>query len=166
MKLNLSLHAVFILFCCQVLPAIGHAQDQVTGFQASLFHPKQLHPDTYSVDGFRINIIYGVSEDMQGIDIGIVNESTGSVHGFELGLDNRVGKDFGGSQLGLFNEVKEDCKGLQVGVIVNLTRGEMQGVQIGLYNHAESLDGIQLGLFNFNDDTKYLGFFPFINAAF
>ena len=57
-------------------------------------------------------------------------------------------------------------EGVQAAVFYNEAGDDMQGLQLGIFNHTGSLDGIQIGLFNFNDDTKYLGFFPFINAAF
>jgi hypothetical protein len=126
--------------------------------------------------------IYGVNDDVQGIDVGIVNNANGSVHGFELGAVNQVDKYFGGWQFGLSNSVKRDFKGFQLGLLANVasrscegfqaavlfndTEEEMHGLQLGIINHTGSLNGIQIGLLNFNDDTKYLGFFPFINAAF
>ena len=178
------------VFCCALMmgcflsyPFVSRAQDyQSTGFQVSLLNPAQLHPDTYSVDGFRWDIFYGVNDDLQGLDLGMVNKSLGNAHGLELGAVNLVDKGFGGVQLGLFNEVKRDFKGVQIGLIANVTsktfegfqaavfyneaEDEMHGLQLGLVNHTGSLQGIQLGLLNFNDNTRYLGFFPFINAAF
>jgi len=91
------------------------------------------------------------TEDVRSIDIGIVNKVNGSVHGFELGAVNEVKKDFIGFQAAVFyNDVEEG----------------MHGFQLGIVNHAGSLNGVQIGVLNFNDDTRYLGFFPFINAAF
>jgi hypothetical protein len=161
---------------------LGVQADQSTPFQLSLFHPAQLFSDDYSIDGFRLNFIYGVNQDIKGADIGIVNETEGSAHGFELGLDNRVAHDFGGGQFGLFNEVKRDFNGVQIGLIANITgrscegfqaaifynnaEEEMHGLQLGIVNHAGSLEGVQIGIINFNDDTRYKGFMPFLNASF
>ena len=92
-----------------------------------------------------------VLKEIHGVDIGIVNNINGHVDGFELGVVNHVTRDF---------------EGFQVGIFFNETEEEMQGLQLGLINHAGSLNGVQIGILNFNDDTKYLGFFPFINAAF
>ena len=174
---------LLILGCFFLCPLSGRAQDyNSTPFQLGFFYPAQLHPQDYSVDGLRWDIIYGVNDDVKGIDFGIVNKSFGSAHGLELGAVDLVDKGFGGVQLGLFNDVKRDFKGVQLGLIANVTgrscegfqaavfyndaAEEMHGLQLGLINHTGSLQGIQLGLLNFNDDTRYLGFFPFINAAF
>jgi len=91
------------------------------------------------------------AEDLQCIHIGFVNKIKGSAHGFELGAVNKVKKDF---------------KGFQAAVFYNNTQEEMHGLQLGIVNHTGSLYGIQIGILNFNDDTRYLGFFPFINVAF
>jgi len=183
MKPTKVLRAILIAGSLFLCPLAGRAQDyQTTGFQVSLFYPTQLHSDDYSVDGFRWDIFYGVNDDLQGVDIGMVNKSLGNAHGLELGAVNLVDKGFGGFQFSLFNEVKRDFRGVQLGLIANVTghsfegvqaavffndaQEEMHGLQIGLINHTGNLQGIQLGLLNFNDETRYLGFFPFINAAF
>jgi len=105
--------------------------------------------------------------DKEGIDIGIVNRISGSMHGFELGAVNIVGEDFNGTQLGLFTSItRRSFEGFQFSVFYNDAEEEMHGFQLGIVNHTGSLEGLQIGILNFNDDTNYLGFFPFINAAF
>jgi len=107
------------------------------------------------------------TKDVQGIDIGIGNKVNGSVYGFELGVVNEVKRDFDGVQLGLITNVtRRSFEGFQASVFYNDAEEEMHGLQLGIVNHTGSLDGVQIGILNFNDDSKYLGFFPFINAAF
>jgi hypothetical protein len=171
--------AVWGLFL--IFPSVSRAEP-TTSFEAGLFHPLQTSPDDTSVVGFRFDLVYGVNDNLQGIDIGLWNETRGNAHGFELGADNRTGRNFGGAQVGLFNDVKRDFKGLQLGLIANVTRrtcegfqasvffneaeDELRGVQLGIVNHTGSLYGLQIGLINLNDDKKYVGFMPFINAVF
>jgi hypothetical protein len=101
------------------------------------------------------------------INIGIVNNTNVSAHGFEFGAVNQVDHDFNGFQLGLIaNVTKRSLEGFQAAVFYNDAEEEIHGLQLGIVNHTGSLNGIQIGILNFNDDTKYLGFFPFINAAF
>ncbi|MBF0503838.1 MAG: hypothetical protein HQL14_01930 [Candidatus Omnitrophica bacterium] len=172
---------LLILGMLVVCPMVGRAE-QITQLEVSLFHPLQAYPDEYSVDGFRLDLIYGINEDLQGVDLGVVNTIKGNAHGFELGAVNRVHEDFGGWQSGLFNEVGHDFKGFQLGLFANVARGsctgvqaailfndteeDLRGIQFGIINTTGSLYGVQIGFFNFNDDDKYLGFFPFIHAAF
>jgi len=120
-------------------------------FQLSFINPVQLHPSSDDIEGFRFNLIYGFNMDMQGLDLGLINQ---------------VKHDFTGLQVGLVNLDDRSAQGVQIGVLFNEATEEMHGLQVGLINHTGSLQGIQIGLLNFNDDTKYLGFFPFINAAF
>lgn len=165
---------VFLSFPCVSRAETSH-------LQVSLFHPLQFIPDNYSIDAFRLDLIYGVNQDLRGVDLGLVNEAGGSVKGFELGADNRVSKDFSGVQIGLFNQVKWEYKGVQLGLLANITghscdgvqvaiyndaQEDMRGLQFGIVNHSGSLYGVQIGLINFNDDERHKGFMPFINAAF
>jgi hypothetical protein len=162
-----KLRNLLILGCFLLVPLVSRAEEQTTEFQASLFYPAQLHPADYSIDdGLRLNLIYGVNENVRGIDIGIVNKANGDAGGFELGMVNEVKMNFQGVQIGLIaNVTRHSCQGFQAGVY-NDAEEDMRGLQLGIVNHAGSLNGIQIGILNFNDDTKYLGFFPFINAAF
>jgi len=106
-------------------------------------------------------------KDVNGIDVGIANKNNGSVYGFELGVVNEVKRDFDGVQFGLITNVtRRSFEGFQLAVFYNDAEEEMHGLQLGIVNHTGSLDGVQIGILNFNSDTKYLGFFPFINAAF
>ena len=172
---QLILIQVFLMACILACPIMSRAEeqpseqpyDQTTVFQVSLFNPAQLFPENYNVDDFRFNLIYGVNKDLNGLDLGLVNQTTGYVHSLEFGLVNLVGKNFKGGQFAVItNQVHGSTTGLQMSVFYNDTEEEMSGLQFGLVNHAGSLEGIQIGLLNFNDDTKYMGFFPFINASF
>ena len=172
---------LLIFGCFLICPVAGRAE-QITSWQVGFFYPLQVYPDDYSVDCFRLDIIYGVNQDFKGVDIGMVNNTKRNVHGFELGLVNQVKEDFGGWQLGLFNEVMHDFKGFQLGLLANRAKGsclgfqasvffndaeeDLRGFQLGIVNNTGSLYGLQIGLINFNDDERYLGFFPFIRASF
>lgn len=162
---------LLILGCFLTYPLVSRADDQltgekITGIQISLLNPAQIYSEDYSVEGFRWDILYGVNKDVQGLDIGFVNNATGSVQAFELGAVNIVKRDFKGVQLGLITNTDRSCDGLQMAVFYNNTDEEIHGLQLGIVNHTGSLDGVQIGILNFNDDRRYLGFLPFINAAF
>ncbi|MEI8079023.1 MAG: hypothetical protein WCH61_05265 [bacterium] len=52
------------------------AQD--SGFapvQLSLFNPVQVPGDHYSVIGLRLNLLYGKSHEMSGLDLGVFNKT-------------------------------------------------------------------------------------------
>lgn len=162
-------------------------------FQLALFYPAQipLPEEEASIQGLRLNILYGISNDVRGVDIGPINRTHGDFYGFGLGgvflidgdsaglsvaLFNTVGGDFEGFHVGGANIVDGDFSGGQIGLI-NVVRSKIEGLQVGLYNkakaahglqvglvnQAESLAGLQIGLFNINHEGDPLPFMPFVN---
>lgn len=107
----------------------------------------------WDVGPVRVNIIAGRNRDVYGLDLGLVgNMVTEEFTGLQsAGFFNRIGHSDGAVQLaGVFNYCRSDCAGLQV-AIANVVDGEMDGLQIGLYNRASVLDGMQLGVVNIVD---------------
>lgn len=107
----------------------------------------------WDVGPLRISIIAGRNRDVYGLDLGLVgNMSTEEFTGFQAaGIFNRVGHSDGAVQFaGIFNHSCGDFAGLQV-AIANIVDGEMDGLQIGLYNRSSVLDGMQLGFVNIID---------------
>jgi len=163
-------------------------------FQLSLINPLQIFKSEYSIKGMRINLLYGLNQDLSGLDLGMVNKLNGDIKGIQLGLANFGQNNLSGVQVGLINAVKGqarafqtgfynssgDAKGVQVGVL-NTTQ-KMKGVQLGLINNTTVLQGIQIGLFYNSTDTidwglqigllnfawnkKPVMFFPVINFRF
>jgi hypothetical protein len=69
-----------------------------------------------------------------------------------------------GFQLSLFPPIQlhpadYSVDGFRLDLIDGVNK-DVQGIDLGV------ITGVQIGILNFNDDTRYLGFFPFINAAF
>lgn len=147
--------------------------------QLSLFNPVQLFDEGYVVNGVRFNILYGVSEEVYGLDLGLVNKTYGDQKGIQWGLVNNVGGSFTGWQAAGVNIVEGDFLGWQSGW-VNITQGASKGLQSGLYNtsghhsgvqfgifnRADFLDGLQIGLLNFNESHEPYGFLPLVNFSF
>ena len=175
---------------------IGIARADETAIQVALWNPIQTSNQDYYVGGLRLDFIYGVNDDVRGLDLGIINKTTGEedgvqfgtlnlvdghFYGWQEGAVNIVGGDFVGLQEGYVNSVngnfcgvqdglvnmtKGNFKGVQLGVLWNSADEGMQGLQVGLINTASTLDGVQIGLLNFNKSKIPLGFFPIVNAAF
>lgn len=131
--------------------------------QIALFKPYQLHKPEVSIAGLRWNILYGVNENVSGLDLGIVNIATGNFKGLQFGGYNSAQKA-SGAQVGLLNTSQEG-RGLQVGIFNHSEA--MNGLQIGLlYNTTETLKGVQIGLLNFVWTREPMFFFPIVNASF
>jgi len=90
-------------------------------YQISLANPLQLINERDSIKGIRINIVYGVNNNVTGFDFGLFNVAEGDQKGLQFGIYNSSFK----------------TKGLQIGII-NRTE-YLNGIQIGLINiHAEA----------------------------
>ena len=125
-----------------------------------IFPPVQIGSEDASVLGVRLSLPYAKHAGVIGIDAGVVNDAgylagvqiglvnlAEEFHGLQLGVFNySEGDVLGGAQIGLFNKCDHGVYGLQAGLINFCNR--LEGVQIGLINTAERLEGFQLGLIN------------------
>lgn len=152
--------------------------NKATGLQLSLFNPAQIFPEKYDVYGLRLNILYGLNQNLRGFDCGVVNVGAGRMDGFQLGVANSV-DDLAGLQIGAYNAIAIstdgsvqigalnqafDANGLQLGA-VNYSKNA-RGVQIGAINICETIDGVQIGLINIISQSETLVFCPIFNAQF
>ena len=136
-------------------------------------------PNSPDVIGLRFTIPFStVQENVTGIDIGLWGRSM-YFEGLQFNvLRNDVIDAAAGFQFGLYNSIgRGDMMGIQAGLwneaqsfrgvqcgLVN-TVGEGEGLQVGLINRAETLSGYQVGLINVIRDAE-LAFFPVINIGF
>ena len=152
---------VFMIFCFH---SNVMAESPTKPIQISLWPTIQMHDSETSIKGFRFNLLYGVNQDVSGIDIGPINRVKGNMKGLHCGLVNLVGGDLSGCQVGIANSAQK-TKGIQCGLINHAV--SMTGIQIGLaYNTADTLRGLQVGLFNFVWERKPIFFFPIVNLSF
>ena len=136
-------------------------------------------PETPDLTGLRITIPYSSrQESVTGIDFGLWGVCK-DFEGIQLNvLRSNVKDTFGGFQFSLYNSVNRgDLFGIQVGLfneaysfrglqagLVNLT-GDAQGFQVGVVNRAETLYGFQVGLINVIRDAE-IPVFPVLNIGF
>ena len=132
---------------------------QAEPVQLSLWNPIQLFPEQSSVDGLRLNLLYGKNEDVAGLDMGLVNGASRSVAGLQIGcLWNDVGAfspddvpgEISGIQIGgLANTAGSAC-GLQMAGLLNVAQDGMMGGQFSLLCNYVKTDanGVQFGSAN------------------
>lgn len=169
-------------------------------FQFGVFAPDiQLVDAGEDIRGLRINFIYGENRNVAGLDLGIVNSTTGDATGFAWGpgiglvdgdavgvqwhwlyartegeftgwqsafLLSRIG---GGGSSGLqtspINLVDSDFTGLQLGLFNRADT--VKGLQLGFVNWAETLDGgLQIGFVNHAGNSDISPWMPFVNWQF
>lgn len=157
----------------------GTGGGPATGLQLALVDPAQIFNSSYSVYGFRLNLLYGKNADLRGFDLGLCNHITGLAEGLQLGAVN-VAAELSGAQIGIYNSggyseagcfelgvVNQagDIRGCQLGVI-NFARN-VNGTQIGLINLSDTMEGgVQVGLINIITQSDGLIFCPIINGQF
>jgi hypothetical protein len=80
---------------------------------------------------------------------GIGNFNKGKLEGVQItGIMNKVSDSVNGVQIaGILNMAKKQVNGLQLAGIINITP-KLKGVQIGLFNVADTSDGYAIGLLN------------------
>ena len=114
--------------------------------------------ENWDVGPVRINVVSGRNRDVYGIDVGLVgNMVAEEFTGVQAaGLFNRIDHSDGALQLaGVLNRVEGGFTGLQASA-VNAVDGDLEGLQIGLYNRASVLDGMQIGFANIVDSGSGL----------
>jgi len=149
MKIFLKL--LFIVLLATVsFPAYGA---EWTPFQISLVNPIQLLPEEANVHGLRLNLIYGVNKEVNGVDLGTVNRTIWTTRGLQLGAVN----------------ITEDLKGVQIGGLFNFATGNVAGMQIsGIANSASDLASFSFqisGLINLADNPKGVQLAALYNRA-
>ncbi|PSW63158.1 hypothetical protein C0W54_00680 [Photobacterium kishitanii] len=143
---------------------------------------------TDNVSGVRLNVLYGQTSQVTGINFSLLGLSTiDNFTGLNLGLGfgiNHTTSSMTGLEIGLANWNNNRAKGADFG-LVNYTGGNFTGAQFGSFNYAASLNGLQFGLINATDHinkgvqiglinydksgtfvSKNLSIFPIINARF
>jgi hypothetical protein len=139
-----------LLLGALLIPSISSAQEKP--FQLSFIGPTmQLVDDDADIKGVRINLIYGVNENVTGLDVGLVNRTSDSFKGLQWGfLGVSHGRFTGWQNNWAGNVAESEFYGLQTGLVNIVGTGE--GVQFGGFSHAEYMSGLQFSLVNFAED--------------
>ncbi|UCD94946.1 MAG: hypothetical protein JSU69_02535, partial [Candidatus Zixiibacteriota bacterium] len=92
-------HALMGFLILTLLIIVTPALAQNKPVQLALFTPVQIFPETDPIAGVRINLIYGRSVSVTGLDLGLVNHTTtGKSMGVQFGTVGFIESDFVGWQ--------------------------------------------------------------------
>jgi hypothetical protein len=161
MRKSLLVAMILLSIASLSIPAI--AEDRP--IQLALIAPVQIFPESYSITGIRLNLIYGKNASVSGLDVGLINHTTsGKSLGIGWGIVNLTDANFTGFQSGWVNFVKGDFEGLQYGFVNHAHYAN--GLQLGFVNHADRLKGIQIGLINIIQQGGEFPIFPIVNWSF
>ena len=123
--------------------------------QLALFNPVQIVPETQSISGLRLTLLYGRNTNVTGVDIGLANFTTSDQLGIQWGGVGYTEGDFTGWQGNWVSISKGNFVGLQSGLVTYNARKE-NGLQFALVNYAAKLNGLQLGLINIIGEGGFL----------
>ena len=140
----------------------------------------QIVGETESVGVFRLGL-WSRNADMTGFDLSIVGQNTGSLTGVSFVGVGLVDGNFTGWQNGwLASVTRGNMQGLQMGAYTRSGTGST-GVQFGLWNNSDDFSGLQLGFVNITEvmrsglqigiiniikSKEKLKFFPIVNWSF
>ncbi len=145
------------------LPSICAAQTEP--INVALVDPIQIFPENNSIQGLRINLIYGKNASMEGLDWGLINAvGTGGLTGVQFGLANICDGNATGFQDGIVNLSNENFEGFQWGWVNSGTH--VNGFQLGLVNYAGTMKGLQIGIINIIKTGGQFPVFPIVNWSF
>ena len=163
-----KVQVLFLILAISVsLISAEEAVNKRTG-QLSFFYPMGTNGAQameYS-NSYSLNIVFGMnggvdafelggvgnynSGDVRGVQIaGVSNINMGETSGFQLaGVTNtNLSNSSGLIWSGTLNTVFGNSRGVMISNI-NVTSGEMKGLQVGTVNYAAKSEGVQLGLIN------------------
>lgn len=161
-RISISLLSALLL---AVVAAPAARAEESSPVMFSLLDPVQWPSSQSDVSGFRLSLLYGECADFAGFDIGLVGRATGDFYGLSFGGANIVSRRLIGLQVGLVNwnsngDISSDRRsiGVQYGFVnyvdsllglqngwINMSSGNMSGLQYGPLNCAADVDGVQCG---------------------
>ena len=137
-----------------------------TPIEINLASPLSLPWWCENVYGLRLNLIYGKSTDIKGLDLGICGVNRGVFAGLRAGAFNYTdGRAYGVGIGGLADYCSKGFFGLQISGLVNWDCLDSVGAQIALLNFADTYTGVQLGFLNWNSSLAEGLNVGFANAA-
>lgn len=135
--------------------------------------PVQFPPDSFSVTGLRLSLLFGSHRDIYGFDFGVLGNKTkqdftgigvSGLINITEGTTHAIGAQLAG--IANWNTNKTKVYGLQLAGVVNMNKATssivglqvalanlsghtgVYGAQIGVYNKAREVYGFQIGLVN------------------
>lgn len=171
-KIMQKISILILLFSSILTPSVFGFVSPVS---VSVVPPLQFPPGDFSVAGIRASALWGRHRDVYGIDLGVIGNITEQTFtgialagGFNYTTGNTLAlglqgagvanvnlektKVIGVQLAGIanYNEAESSVSGLQVALIANIAEHtKIRGVQLGLYNKAQTVYGLQVGLINF-----------------
>jgi hypothetical protein len=167
--------AIFMLAASALLMCFAgrSAEAAFSPVSISIMPPVQFPPSDFNITGARVSALYGSQRDIYGLDLGLIGNITNGnfvglavsgIFNYTKGDTSVLGLQFAGlanintnktrvvglQLAALFNHNKAVANiiGLQAALVNEAPHSNIYGVQMGLYNKADSVWGFQFGLVN------------------
>ena len=158
-----SIITVGMTLIIMLLAPAGYAQEKP--IQLAFVAPIQIFSENTAIAGIRISLCYGRNTSVTGLDWGLINHTTrGKSMGVQFGFIGLADADYVGWQGNGINITKGNVEGLQWGAVNYANYAN--GLQLGLVNYAVSMRGIQIGLINIIKQNGQFPVFPIVNWSF
>lgn len=136
----------------QLSPGFNFGKKSVVGLQISGFYNQALD----SLKGLQLSVGFSYTRTkLKGTQVaGIFNHVQQDLKGLQLAVGyNRTKDQLSGWQMGSFNSTAQ-LKGVQLALLGNIAHQNVNGLQLGgIFNYTQKLKGLQIGLFNVADTS-------------
>lgn len=164
-KLMIMLSAVALAAGAFAAEAFDDVERNPTPIALNLASPLQLPPYDRDVWGLRLNLIYGHSLNVYGLDCGVVGLNKGDVAGVQTEAFNWAdGNVYGLQVAGICNYVTGDFYGLQAAAM-NWNLADTYGLQVGVLDFGMAVRGLQVGGLNWDYGSVDGGQVGAVNVA-
>ena len=117
-------------------------------------------PVSERVDGFRLSLLHGKTDNMRGFDMALLGMSeVNTLNGVSFNLllgASKVNKRFDGAAFGLYNWHLGQDNGFNFALVNNTHR--VKGVNLAAVNLSGSVAGANIGLVNYSDRLTLIDF--------
>lgn len=121
----------------------------ITPFTFAFASPLQVMPKNWDVYGLRLDLFFGRSFAMRGLDLGLVGRTDGELIGLAINAFDWVESDVSAAQISaIANVVFGATEAFQVAGFANYNHSSFYGFQTALVNRNGNFDGMQLGVVN------------------
>lgn len=126
-----------------------------TPIEVCFADPLSLPQSNWNVYGLRLNLLFGQSFAVYGLDLGLAGRCRNKFVGLAAQTFNWIENDMTGAQFGgLANVVNGNACGLQLGGAANCNHGGFTGLQAAFVNYDGAYVGAQLGALNWNKSVS------------
>ncbi len=151
----------FKKICLAMLATLSLSQTAIANELPAQFSTVGLNaPTGQDVNGFRLALLHGQTESVQGFDMAVLGLSEADkLEGVSFNLllgASKVNKEFSGASFSLFNWHLGNDTGFNMALVNNTN--QVKGVNLAMVNLSKTVAGANIGLVNYSDRLSLVDF--------